>query len=96
MIFLYYPSRNISEKAAFIYQELKKENKIIDLKDIFIAATAMVHDLRVLTKNNALLAGKRLDFARAIKPYQKFPIKPTNLFQMVSQKNEPIPTMPTC
>ncbi len=40
-------SKSISKKAAFIYQELKKENKIIDLRDIFIAATAMVNDLRV-------------------------------------------------
>ena len=33
-------SKNIAEKAAIIYQELKKENKIIEFRDIFIAATA--------------------------------------------------------
>ena len=42
-------SKNIAEKAAIIYQELKKENKIIEFKDIFIAATALIHDLPVLT-----------------------------------------------
>ena len=44
-------TKTISEKAAIIYQELKKENKIIEFRDIFIAATAMVHDLPVLTRN---------------------------------------------
>jgi predicted nucleic acid-binding protein len=44
-------TKNISEKAAIIYQELKKENKIIEFRDIFIAATALVHDLPVLTRN---------------------------------------------
>ncbi len=44
-------SKNIAEKAAIIYQELKKENKIIEFKDIFIAATALIHDLPVLTTN---------------------------------------------
>ena len=42
-------SKNIAEKAAIIYQELKKENKIIEFRDIFIAATALIHDLPVLT-----------------------------------------------
>ena len=44
-------TKTISEKAAIVYQELKKENKIIEFRDIFIAATAMVHNLSVLTKN---------------------------------------------
>ncbi|MEM9297585.1 MAG: type II toxin-antitoxin system VapC family toxin [Bacteroidota bacterium] len=44
-------SKNIAEKAAIIYQELKKENKIIEFRDIFIAATALIHDLPVLTTN---------------------------------------------
>jgi tRNA(fMet)-specific endonuclease VapC len=44
-------SKPISERAAIIYQELRKENKIIEFRDIFIAATALVHDLPVLTNN---------------------------------------------
>lgn len=44
-------TKSISEKAAIIYQELRKENKIIEFRDIFIAATAMVHDLPILTRN---------------------------------------------
>jgi tRNA(fMet)-specific endonuclease VapC len=44
-------TKTISEKAAIIYQELKKENKIIEFRDIFIAATAMTHNLPVLTRN---------------------------------------------
>ena len=41
----------ISEKAAIIYQELRRENRIIEFRDIFIAATALIHDQPVLTKN---------------------------------------------
>lgn len=44
-------TKTTSEKAAIIYQELKKGNKVIEFRDIFIAATAMVHDLPVLTRN---------------------------------------------
>ena len=44
-------TKAISEKAAIVYQELRKDNKIIEFRDIFIAATALVHDLPVLTRN---------------------------------------------
>ena len=44
-------TKTIAEKAAIVYQELKKENKIIEFRDIFIAATALVHDLPILTRN---------------------------------------------
>jgi len=44
-------TKTTSEKAAIIYQDLRKENKIIEFRDIFIAATAMAHGLPVLTKN---------------------------------------------
>lgn len=44
-------TKSISEKSAMIYQQLKKENKLIEFRDIFIAATAIMHDLPVLTKN---------------------------------------------
>ncbi len=44
-------TKTISEKAAIIYQDLRKKNTIIEFRDIFIAATAMTHGLPVLTKN---------------------------------------------
>ncbi len=40
-----------AEKAASLYQTLKAQNKLIGLKDTFIAATALVYDLPVLTLN---------------------------------------------
>lgn len=44
-------TKSISQKAAAIYQELKKENKIIEFRDIFIAATSLVHNMPILTLN---------------------------------------------
>ena len=41
----------VAEKAALIYQQLKKANQLIEFRDIFIGATALVHQLPVLTKN---------------------------------------------
>ena len=41
----------VAEKAALIYQQLKKTNQLIEFRDIFIAATALVNQLPVLTKN---------------------------------------------
>ena len=38
-------------KAAEIYRELKARNQLILLPDIFIAATALTHDLQLLTLN---------------------------------------------
>lgn len=40
-----------NKEAVKIYQELKKENKLIELPDIFIGATAKVHNLKLATKN---------------------------------------------
>lgn len=37
--------------AAKIYRELKSRNQLISLPDIFIAATAITHDLQLLTLN---------------------------------------------
>lgn len=37
--------------AAEIYRELKAKNQLISLPDIFIAATAITHDLQLLTLN---------------------------------------------
>jgi tRNA(fMet)-specific endonuclease VapC len=41
----------VSEKAGGIYHELRKQNQLIEFRDIFIAATALVHDMPVLTRN---------------------------------------------
>ena len=43
--------QEVAEKSAIIYQELKKTNKLIEFRDIFIAATALVHHLPVVTRN---------------------------------------------
>ena len=37
----------VSETAAIFFRELKTKNKLIEFRDIFIAATAHVHDLPV-------------------------------------------------
>ena len=37
--------------ASDIYQDLKERNQLISLPDVFIAATAIVHDLAVVTRN---------------------------------------------
>ena len=42
---------SVAEKAAIIYQQLKKANQLIEFRDIFIAATALVNQMPVLTKN---------------------------------------------
>lgn len=44
-------NQEVAEKSAIIYQELKKTNKLIEFRDIFIAATALVHHLPVVTRN---------------------------------------------
>lgn len=41
----------VAEKAALIYQQLKKANRLIEFRDIFIAATALVNQVPILTKN---------------------------------------------
>jgi tRNA(fMet)-specific endonuclease VapC len=41
----------VAAVSAQVYHELKKSNKIIEYRDIFIAATAMANDLPVLTLN---------------------------------------------
>jgi tRNA(fMet)-specific endonuclease VapC len=42
---------DISKKAAKIFQDLKKRNKIIDFRDILIGATAITNNLPVVTHN---------------------------------------------
>jgi predicted nucleic acid-binding protein len=44
-------TKPVAEKSAEIYHNLRLKNKMIEFRDIFIAATAIVHDLPVLTHN---------------------------------------------
>jgi len=44
-------SDDVARKAAEIYHDLRKRNKMIGFRDIFIAATALVHGLPVKTNN---------------------------------------------
>lgn len=44
-------SSPIAQKAADIYLRLKQKNAVIEMRDIFIAATAIAHDLPLLTLN---------------------------------------------
>ena len=41
----------VDEKAAMIYHQLRSENKMIEFRDIFIAATCMINHLSLLTLN---------------------------------------------
>ena len=51
----------VAERAAQIYHELRLGNKIIEFRDIFIAATCIIHDLPLLTLNK-----KHFDRIRAL------------------------------
>ena len=42
---------NAAEKAGKIYISLRAENKVIEAKDLFIAATALSHDYPIMTLN---------------------------------------------
>lgn len=42
---------SIAKKSAEIFRFLKKRNQLIEFRDIFIGATALVHDLPVKTLN---------------------------------------------
>ena len=44
-------NEDVASKAAQIYQQLRKQNKMIEFRDIFIAATCIVNDLPVKTAN---------------------------------------------
>ena len=43
---------DIAEISSLIYQRLKNENKLIEFRDIFIAATAIADNLCVATLNS--------------------------------------------
>jgi tRNA(fMet)-specific endonuclease VapC len=44
-------TEKIAAQSAKIYHDLKKSNKLIEYRDIFIAATAIANDLPILTLN---------------------------------------------
>ncbi|MBK9490750.1 MAG: type II toxin-antitoxin system VapC family toxin [Haliscomenobacter sp.] len=41
----------VNEKAVEIYQTLKSSGNLIELRDLFIAASALAHDLPLATLN---------------------------------------------
>ena len=41
----------VSIRASEIYHDLRKTNKMIEFRDIFIAATCLIHNLPIKTKN---------------------------------------------
>ncbi|MBN1768002.1 MAG: type II toxin-antitoxin system VapC family toxin [Prolixibacteraceae bacterium] len=42
---------SVAKEASEIYHRLRLDNKIIEFRDIFIAATALVHELPINTLN---------------------------------------------
>ena len=42
---------DVAQSAAAIYRQMKQVNQLIDVRDIFIAATAQVHNLPLMTLN---------------------------------------------
>lgn len=41
----------IAKKSGKVYQELRKKNKLIEFRDLFIAATCLEHNVPLLTSN---------------------------------------------
>ncbi len=44
-------NEDVAVKAAQIYLQLRQQNKVIEFRDIFIAATCIVNDLPIKTSN---------------------------------------------
>ena len=42
---------DVSRRASEIYHHLRKENKMIEFRDIFIAATCLVYSIPIITTN---------------------------------------------
>ena len=42
---------DIAQTAATVYQQLRAKNQLIEIRDILIAATALVHNLPLMTLN---------------------------------------------
>lgn len=49
----------VAQKAADLYHKLRLSNQMIEFRDIFIAATCMVHELPIVTLNKKHF--KRID-----------------------------------
>lgn len=43
--------REVAQKSGEIYHQLRKENNMIEFRDIFIAATCLVYDMPLKTLN---------------------------------------------
>jgi len=41
----------ISKKASELFRKMRKENKLIEFRDILIGATAIEHEISIATKN---------------------------------------------
>lgn len=41
----------IAQHAGQLYQQLKRKNKLLEIRDLFIASTAVVHGLTLMTFN---------------------------------------------
>ena len=50
-VFIIEFDRSVAERAAKIYRNLKGKNLMIEFRDIFIAATALTHNLPIKTLN---------------------------------------------
>jgi len=50
-VFIIKFDRSVAERAAKIYRNLKGKNLMIEFRDIFIAATALTHNLPIKTLN---------------------------------------------
>lgn len=44
-------TEEIAQRAADVFQELKKKNQLIEFRDLFIASTALVYKLPIKTIN---------------------------------------------
>ena len=50
---------NVAQKAAELYHKLRLSNQMVEFRDIFIAATCIVHELPIVTLNKKHF--KRID-----------------------------------
>ncbi|MBI2416747.1 MAG: type II toxin-antitoxin system VapC family toxin [Ignavibacteriales bacterium] len=57
-----------ANKAILIYKHLRGKNMLIDLADIFIAATCLANNLEIVTLNRKHF--KRIDGLRILENYK--------------------------
>ena len=60
-------NKSVAEQAGVTYHDLRKKNKMIEFRDLFIGATALAYDLPVLTKN--LKHFERIDGLKLVQPH---------------------------